>query len=266
MLQLSHWQFAYAPCPIIVSKSIPLVSIACYLLDFLCRYIDVFCSSHSFGSKLFAHLCSASPRLLVRMSASRRSRTRSRSPARHDGALDRMRSQLDFPHDTAPVEYAPFLRKWLQHLLARPVEHEGQQYFPLVKEHTSWPGHMWLRMEKPYSLRLRGNSYALDFSLWHGADLVNAVRQTLLRGSSNQARALTFCWPRAGRGQGRVVVSRMVGMSLLFDAQRWAQHGYGRFHQKLHVHHLDDIHENCFMNNLCVVLDADHIGDHNRRR
>ena len=108
--------------------------------------------------------------------------------------------------------------------------------------------------------------YALDFSLWHGATLQTAVRLPLLRGSSNQQRALTFCWPKAERSEGRVIVSRMVGMSLLYDVQRWAAPGYERFSQKLVVHHLDEVHENNFLINLSVEVGGDHVGGNNRRR
>lgn len=200
------------------------------------------------------------------MSSSCLTRNRSRSPMPRADALVRMRGQLDFVHSTVPVESSAFLRTWMRCLVVGPTQCEGRQYFPLVKEHDSWPGCMWLRMEDPHALHLRGSIYAVDFSLWHGEELLTAMQQPLLRGSANQKRALTFCWPKVHRGQGRVVVSRIIGMSLLFDPQRWAEHGYGRFHPKLHVHHVDGIHENCFLNNLCVVLGKDHIGDHNHRR
>ena len=123
-----------------------------------------------------------------------------------------------------------------------------------------------MRFEKPYVLRLPEDKlYAMECTLWHGEALETATELPLHRGSSNQGRALVFNWPGAG-DDGRVIVSRLIGMSLLLDAGSWATRGFGRFNQGLVVHHLDHCHENCFLGNLAVEERGPHVGQHNRER
>ena len=141
----------------------------------------------------------------------------------------------------------------------------GRACFRLASEHN-FPGDVWLRAESPYALNLNGAEYAVDFTLWHGGELGSATRVQLLRGSASQQRALVLNWPRAPRGRGRVIVSRLVGMSLFFDVHRWRYLGHERFCQALHVHHVDDVHEHCLLNNLSVEVGSEHVGRHNARR
>jgi hypothetical protein len=106
----------------------------------------------------------------------------------------------------------------------------------------------------------------METSLWHGNAPETASRLPLVGCSSNGGKALAFNWPRAPRGEGRVIVSRLLGMSLCFDADVWHQQGFNRFDARLHVHHADDVHFNNFMDNLEVTEGGPHVGEHNRRR
>ena len=141
---------------------------------------------------------------------------------------------------------------------------DGRTYFLLVKQKESWEGSMWARVEAPYGLELKRH-YALDVSLWHGSSLEQATRQSLCQGSANGGKALVLNWPGAGDG-GRVVVSRMLGMSLLFDKDHWARTGLCRYSKDLVVHHRDDQHENCFLRNLEVKYKPLHTACHNSER
>ena len=55
-------------------------------------------------------------------------------------------------------------------------------------------------------------------------------------------------------------------MSLLFPADVWMAQGYRRFDPRLHVHHVDGQHANCFLNNSRVEVGAHHVAEHNRAR
>lgn len=110
------------------------------------------------------------------------------------------------------LDYASFLRTWLRHLEVGPTVLEGRTYFLLVKQKDAWEGQVWARLEEPYGLELDLH-YALDVSLWHGSSLGAASRLPLRQGSANQQKALVFNWPGAG-DEGRVMVSRLLGMSL----------------------------------------------------
>ena len=127
-----------------------------------------------------------------------------------------------------PFDHAAYLRWWLRHLATPPSALAGRVYFRLANEHQ-FPGSVWLRAEPPYVINFDNAMYTVDFTLWHGSDLGSATRVQLLRGSANPHRALVMNWPRAPRGRGRVIVSRLVGMSLFFDADRWRYLGHERF-------------------------------------
>ena len=141
---------------------------------------------------------------------------------------------------------------------------DGRTYFLLVKSKEAWRGEMWARLEPPYGIQLTRH-YALDMSLWHGSSLADATSQPLRQGSANGGKALVVNWPGAGDG-GRVVVSRMLGMSLLFDSDHWSRTGMHRYHKDLVVHHKDEQHENCFLGNLEVKYRPLHTAEHNRQR
>ena len=123
-----------------------------------------------------------------------------------------------------------------------------------------------MRLEPPHCVQHEGRYYAMECSLWHGATLADAVRLNLLSCSSNGGLALCFNWPRAPRGTGRIIVSRLLGMSLNFNEEEWLRQGYRRFDQRLHVHHDDDVHANCFLRNLVVTVGRVHVAMHNRER
>jgi hypothetical protein len=192
------------------------------------------------------------------MASSRSARSRSRDRASTGGGVANLAHVVPFDH-------AAYLRVWLRHLQAPPSVLAGRAYFQLVNEHRL-PGHVWLQAEPPHVINFDNVVYTVDFTLWHGGDLGSATRVPLLRGSANQHRALVMNWPRAPRGRGRVIVSRLVGMSLFFDADRWRYLGYERFCQALHVHHMDDVHEHCLLSNLSVEIGSEHVARHNARR
>ena len=177
-----------------------------------------------------------------------------------------MRAVFPHRHSTQPVEYATFLRLRIQHLRALPVLVDGRAYFLLHKEHTEFDGEVWMRLEPPYTVQHNGRTFAVEFSLWHGVALAVAERLRLLSCSSNHGHALCFNWPRAPRRRGRVIVSRLLGMSLSFNEEDWFRQGYHRFDERLHVHHDDDVHYNCFLRNLVVIVGGDHVAMHNRER
>ena len=190
-----------------------------------------------------------------------RSRSRSRSLP-----LARLRSQLSFPLRTEAFNRAVFLRQWQRYLPSRPILVDDLLWLPLCKEREHWPGNIWARVERPYVLECRGLTYVLEVSIWIGSSQQTSVRQNLLRGSANGGQALIFNWPGAPRGEGRVIVSRLLGMSLLFNEDRWSAQEYSRFDDDLHVHHLDDNHPNCLLGNLSVEVGPQHIAYHNRWR
>ena len=70
-------------------------------------------------------------------------------------------------------------------------------------------------------------------------------------------------WPLAA-GNNRVIVSRLLYMSMKFESRRWGT--TSRFHARLHVHHQDPNHFNCLLENLSVVDGAEHVAEHNRLR
>ena len=175
-----------------------------------------------------------------------------------------LRRSLPYPHATPVTSLGPFLRTWLRHLDGRMQVVDGHTYFLLVKEKEVWSGQMWARLEQPYGLKLTRH-YALDVSLWHGPSLADATQQPLRQGSANAGKALVLNWPGAGDG-GRVVVSRLLGMSLLFDKDHWSRAALCRYDQRLVVHHKDDRHENCFLGNLEVKYRPLHTAEHNRQR
>ena len=158
------------------------------------------------------------------------------------------------------------MREWRRGVYTPPTLCSGRAYFMLAKEKAELPGNVWARIEEPYVLERGGYHYAMDVSLWHGDELETAVSVNLVHGSANGGRALAFNWPRAPRNRGRVVVSRVLGMSLLFIADAWRQQGYERFDARLHVHHVDGEHANCFLGNLRVVVVSEHVAEHNRAR
>jgi hypothetical protein len=192
------------------------------------------------------------------MSAADRSRSRSPTGRISRGFLARVL--------TPRFNYGAYLSTWLRHLLSRPVILESHVYFELLKMHDYLPGKLWLRLEVPYVVHSRGSVYALDFTLWHGDVLDTSLLISLSRGSANGGRALTLNWPRAPRGRGKVVVSRIVGMSLFFDTDRFGRRGIQRYDAGIHVHHIDDVHENCLLRNLQVCMGSEHVSHHNRRR
>ena len=202
-------------------------------------------------------------------SSARRSRSRSRERRRsrsRDRALLALRSELPFAHRAEPLNYAAYLRAWLPHLRSLPTLVDGKPWFLLQKEKPEFPGEVWARLEQPHVLHLRGLSCAVQTSLWHGEQLETATKLDLHRGYANGGQALVFNWPRAPRGSAKVIVSRLLGMSMFFNEARWAAQGFSRFSQDLHVHHLDDHHANCFLCNLEVELRARHVAYHNRQR
>ena len=123
-----------------------------------------------------------------------------------------------------------------------------------------------MRLEEPYALRASDYMYAMEFSLWHGAVLGQTTRLPLVRSNSNDGLARAINWPGAGRGKGRTIVSRLVGMSLLFDHEHWAAAGFVRFHKRLVVHHRDGRHTNNFLASLEVKEKGQHTAAHNRER
>ena len=195
--------------------------------------------------------------------ARRESRSRSREREASRNVLLSMRRGLSFHHDTAQVHMGQFLKLWMSHLLYRPVPFEGRTYFRLFKEVATWTGDVWMRLEAPYIVRSRGLEYAVEFTLWHGNILDTATQLALLRGQANRGQALIFNWPGAGN-RGKIVVSRLIGMSLLFDATFWGSQGYVRNDERLIVHHRDGRHQNCFVNNLVVDKNRDHRHFHAR--
>jgi hypothetical protein len=134
-------------------------------------------------------------------------------------------------------------------------------YFLLFKEKDKWDGEVWMRPEHPYGLELNLH-YALDVSLWHGTSLETATQLPLRQGTANGGKALVFNWPRAG-SDGRVIVSRLLGMSLFFDADHWGRTALSRFDKNLVVHHVDGVHQNCFLRNLEVMYKPLHTAFHN---
>lgn len=200
-------------------------------------------------------------------SSARRSRSRERPRSRsRNRALRQLRSELPFVHRTEPLDYAAYLRVWLPHLRSWPTLVDGRPWFLLQKEKLELPGEVWARLEHPHVLYLRGLSYAVETSLWHGESLETATKLDLHRGYANGGQALVFNWPRAPRGSSKVIVSRLLGMSMFFDESRWTAQGLSRFSQDLHVHHLDDRHTNCFLRNLEVEFRPRHVAHHNRQR
>jgi hypothetical protein len=167
---------------------------------------------------------------------------------------------------TDMVGRALFLRTWMRHLVCPPTVLDGQMYFETVKPNANWPGNIWLRFEVPRELSLGGRTYAVDFTLWHGETLAAATELPLHRGSANKGRALILNWPRAPRGRGRVIVSRLVGMSFLFDEPLLRSQGFTRYAASLDVHHRDHVHENCLLGNLRVEFGPSHVSRHNRER
>ena len=151
-------------------------------------------------------------------------------------------------------------------MLAPPTMLNGRPYFQLHKEHSHFDGTVWLRFEQPRMVQRGDLCFAVDFTLLHGLTLDGATALNLLKGSSNGKKALVFNWPKAPRGEGRTIVSRLIGMSLLYDPDVWQPLGFTRNDGRLDVHHSDDNHLNCFVNNLKVVHHGTHVGDHNRRR
>ena len=190
-------------------------------------------------------------------------RSRSRSPPRGVVAL---RARLPYPHRTEAAELGSFVREWRLGLYAAPVVNAGRVYFPLAKEVPDWPGYVWARIQEPYAVEHGGYAFALDVTLWHGGNLASAVKLHLLNGSANGGRALVFNWPYAPRGRGHVIVSRLLWMSLLFREDVWGPQGFRRFDPRLHVHHVDGQHANCFSNNLRVEEGSVHVAEHNRAR
>jgi hypothetical protein len=187
-------------------------------------------------------------------------RSRSRSPP------DRVSGSTRVFVRTPPFDYQGHLRAWLSCAQHRPTIADGRTYFVMEKKFADFPGQLWMRIEEPYVLHTRGAAYGLEFSLWHGDALPTATRVEMHRGSANQGRALVMNWPGAARGLERVIVSRLIGMSMLFDGSRWHQQGYARFDRRLVVHHLDHVHENCHIRNLVVGVASDHVAHHNRCR
>ena len=123
-----------------------------------------------------------------------------------------------------------------------------------------------MRLEPPHVVTRGGRNYAMETSLWHGDAPEHARRLPLVSCSSSGCKALAFNWPRAPRGEGGVIVSRLLGMSLCFDIDVWHPHGFSRFDRRLHVHHADEEHLNNFLGNLEVTEGGPHVGEHNRRR
>lgn len=167
-------------------------------------------------------------------------------------------------HGVPAAHLGTLLREWRGDWVGPSVEIGARSLLPLVKEHADFEGDVWLAVEEPYVLELRSVQFSLDFSLWHGLCPATATRLNFCRGSSNNFQALVFNWPRAPRSRGRVIVSRLIGMSLFFRVARWDP--LFRFDQRLHVHHRDHDHSNCFLNNLEVKLASEHVALHNRHR
>ena len=190
---------------------------------------------------------------------------RSRTPSPPRGIVA-LRARLPYHHRTEAAAVGSFVREWRRGLCAPPVVDDGLVYFPLAKEVPEWPGYVWARIQSPYLVEQGGYTYALDVTLWHGSNLASATELHLLNGSANGGRALVFHWPRAPRGRGRVIVSRLLGMSLLFREDVWGAQGYCRFDSRLHVHHVDGQHANCFLKNLRVEVGSVHVAEHNRAR
>ena len=136
----------------------------------------------------------------------------------------------------------------------------------MFKEHAHYPGEVWARLELPYRHCHGEKTYALEVSMWHGLKAATAKKLNLVSASTNNGLALAFNWPRAPRDEGRTVVSRPLGMSLLFDEELWGMDGYARFDSRLVVHHVDTNHPNNFINNLWVEVGGDHVGWHDIRR
>ena len=175
----------------------------------------------------------------------------------------RSRERTASPH----FKYDAFIRQWASRLQFLPEFYDSKAYFQLCKPQPDLPGDAWVVFGEPYELTIRDITYKLEFTIWHGAAPASACRVPLVRSSSNGFQALVFNWPGAkGHSGGRVVVSRILGMSLLYDAR--AHMGIPRFDSRLHVHHRDGNHANCLLSNLEVKTAQDHIRGHrgSRRR
>ncbi len=182
--------------------------------------------------------------------------------ARHD-AVCLMRRELPYLHNTPQVAMATFLRQWMRHFIHPPEALLGRTYFLMLKEDETWRGAVWMRLEQPYVRWSRGSAFALEFTLFHGESLASSTQLELHRGQTNHGKAIVFKWPGAG-ARGKVVVSRLLGMSLMFDAPFWTSQGFTLNDQRLVVHHRDDQHGNCFLNNLVVDTRPSHSSFHAR--
>ena len=210
-----------------------------------------------------------------------RSRSRSRSARRslgdaaagdtvattEMGSLHALRLQVrgEYVHETQPFDYLLYMRVWHEHLRGgKPVRMDGQLAFPLCKECAELGGQAWARVEKPYLLRFGDSSYLLDVSVLHVFPS-DAQRLPLWRHTRNGGKALVFTWPGT-QGCRKVILSRILGMSLFFDEAAWGRAGCRRSDSRLHVHHVDGTHENMFLNNLKVISSEEHARHHARGR
>ena len=185
---------------------------------------------------------------------------RSRSPVAH-----RPRERLVL--STPPAHLGTLVREWREDwVVPYPIVFRKRSYLTLANEFDTLPGYCFLRLETPYILQTARLQFSLDFSLWCGDTPATATEVDLLSGSSNGGWALVFHWPGAPDAQRRIIVSRLIGMSLFFRRGYWHDLEFFRFDSRLHVHHRDGDHSNCFLNNLQVITASEHAALHNRLR
>lgn len=196
-----------------------------------------------------------------------RSRSRSRERVAKTPALEAMHMRLPWTRTSSQFDYSDFMRQWGSRLHQRPRMVGNQPWFPLCKPKPNFPGEAWVRFCDPYVIVEKGRTYAVEFTIWQGPSFDTAVKQKLLHGSANHGEALVFNWKKAKpKNEQRVEVSRILVMSLKFDAACWAFDRLPRFSDDLHTHHIDGHHTNCLLSNLKVKHAPPHIGDHNRTR
>ena len=173
------------------------------------------------------------------------------------------------PYPGVPCSFVwhEFMRRWRPCLPHAPTASDGRVYVQLAGPHDDVVGTAWVRPEAARGLRFgSGAVYGVDFSIWVGETLGTAREANLRQGSSNHGLALVIDWPARGGRPRRVVVSRLLGMSLFFDEQRWARAGRARYERSLDVHHVNGDHRACFLANLAVEEKSEHQALHQRRR
>ena len=156
-----------------------------------------------------------------------------------------------------------FLRRHIASFSERMCTRGGVTYVRMCKPVQDLRGEVWAELTTPREVTVGGGAtYLIDVRLWHGESLERSTELVLHRGSANEGQALIFNWPRAGN-RGRIIVSRMLGMSRMYDP---SVHGFARYADELVVHHRCEQHRHSLLSNLEIVRRGPHAAHHNRTR